>query len=68
MKKLSRLMHMSWAIQKRKNLTRSQALSTAWAILNNEDITVFYLVKRYNVHNKPVKWQDLNQMALFTRN
>ncbi len=62
-----RLMKMSWEIQKRKRITRSKALISAWAIINNEDITVFYLVKRYNVHNKPVSYQTLNQMALFAR-
>ncbi|MBL7684280.1 MAG: hypothetical protein JNK00_13055 [Flavipsychrobacter sp.] len=65
--KFVRLMKMSWAIQKRKRVSRSKALIEAWAIISNEDITVFYLVQRYNVHNKPVKPQTLNQMALFTR-
>ena len=53
-KNLSRLMRISWDIQRRKNKTRSQALRAAWAIFSNEDITVLYLVKKLN-HHKPVK-------------
>lgn len=66
LKKLSRLMKMSWEIQKRRRTTRSRALVAAWSILNNEDVTVFYLVQRYNLH-KPLK-QNIGQMGLFTRN
>ncbi len=64
--KLSRLMKMSWTIQKAKKSTRSKALQSAWAIFNNEDITVFYLTQKLN-HQKPVKEKALNQMGLFTR-
>lgn len=65
--KLSKLMKLSWQIQKRKrNLNRSKALQAAWAIVSNEDITVQYLALKLN-HNKPVKWQVLNQMALFNK-
>lgn len=62
--KLSRLMTISWAIQKRKRNTRSKALSQAWAIVANEDITVSYLVQKLN-HNKPVKLAVKNQYSLF---
>ncbi|MBN8669502.1 MAG: hypothetical protein J0L80_02375 [Chitinophagales bacterium] len=64
--KLSRLMKLSWAIQKAKCSTRAKALQSAWAIFSNEDITVFYLTKKLN-HHKPVNEKTLNQMGLFTR-
>lgn len=64
--KLSRLMKMSWAIQKTKRSTRSKALQSAWAIFSNEDITIYYLTQKLN-HHKPVKGKALNQMGLFTR-
>ena len=63
---LSRLMRLSWEIQKTKNNTRAKALTAAWAIFSNEDITVFYLVQRLN-HQKPVKKEALNQMGLFNK-
>jgi len=66
-KRLSRLMKISWDIQRSKRKTRSKALQAAWAIISNEDITVFYLVRRLN-HNKPVTKQAINQFSLFTQN
>ena len=63
---LSRLMRASWEIQRTKNSTRAKALTAAWAIFSNEDITVFYLVQRLN-HQKPVKKEALNQMGLFSK-
>jgi hypothetical protein len=62
---LSRLMKMSWEIQRRKRSTRAKALIAAWAIISNEDVTVYYLTRKLN-HGRPVKQQALNQMALFT--
>lgn len=62
--RLSRLMRMSWDIQLRKNKTRASALKAAWAIVNNEDITVHYLVRKLN-HNKPVPHKVEIQMGLF---
>jgi len=55
---------MSWDIQLRKNKTRASALKAAWAIVNNEDITVHYLVRKLN-HHKPVKDSVVNQLGLF---
>ncbi|MDQ2753493.1 MAG: hypothetical protein M3R72_10775 [Bacteroidota bacterium] len=49
--KLSRLMVLSWEIQRSKKCGRSKALLSAWAILSNEDITVYYLVKKYSHNN-----------------
>ena len=66
-KKLSRLMRMSWDIQRTKRRTRSKALQAAWAIINNEDVTVFYLTLKLN-HHKPVPQRNLNQMGLFATN
>ena len=62
--KLSRLMKMSWEIQKNKRSNRSNSLRAAWAITSNEDVTVYYLVKRLN-HNRPVTQKALNQISLF---
>jgi hypothetical protein len=62
--KLSKLMKMSWTIQRNKRSTRSKALIAAWAILNNEEITVWYLATKLN-SDKPVKPRALNQMGLF---
>ena len=62
--RLSRLMRISWDIQKSKHKTRSKSLQAAWAIISNEDVTVHYLVMRLN-HHKPVAQRALNQMGLF---
>lgn len=47
-KHLSRLMRLSWQIQRLRRVSRSKALFTAWAILLNEDITVWFLVKKHS--------------------
>lgn len=64
--RLSRLMKLSWDIQRSKRYSRSKSLTAAWAIIGNEDITVFYLTRRLN-HHKPVKQTALHQMGLFMR-
>ncbi len=48
---LSKLMYLSWEIQRKKKCTRSKSLLSAWAIAQNEDITVYYLVKKHS-HTK----------------
>lgn len=63
-KNRSRLMKMSWDIQRNKRSTRAKALSAAWAIFNNEDITIFYLTRRLN-RNRQLKPGTLNQFSLF---
>jgi len=45
---LSRLMRMSWEIQRRRKSSRSKSLRSAWAIFLNEDITVYHLVKKHS--------------------
>lgn len=59
-------MKMSWAIQKNKRSTRAKALQSAWAILQNEDVTVLYLMRRLN-HHKTLPAKALGQFSLFTR-
>lgn len=51
------LMTLSWEIQKKKHSTRSEALQSAWGITQNNDIVVYYLVKKHSVQRpltKPV--------------
>ena len=59
---LSKLMYLSWEIQRKKHCIRSKALQSAWAITQNEDITIYYLVKRHGHEKYPnkVKPQDLS--------
>ena len=59
--RLAQLMRMSWEIQRKKKCIRSKALQSAWAITQNEDITVYYLVKRHSHDRYPnkVKPEDL---------
>ena len=62
---LSRLMKISWDIQRNRNKTRSKSLQQAWAIFSNEDITIQYLTRRLN-HNRPVPQKAVGQYGLFT--
>jgi hypothetical protein len=48
---LSRLMSMSWEIQRTKKGSRSKALSAAWSIAQNANIAVFYLVEKHAKRN-----------------
>ncbi len=61
--RLSYLMVLSWEIQRKKKSTRSKSLQAAWAITLNEDITVYYLVKRHRNRNIPTQAHEL---ALFS--
>lgn len=61
---LSRLMRMSWEIQRKKCSTRSKALQAAWAICQNEDITIYYLVKRHS-HTHGRDMVKTNHLSLF---
>ncbi|TXJ24919.1 MAG: hypothetical protein E6Q24_15340 [Chitinophagaceae bacterium] len=49
----SRLMRLSWEIQKRRKSNRSKSLFSAWAIYLNEDITVYYLVRKHTTRRQP---------------
>lgn len=64
--RLSRLMKLSWRIQKTKHVTRAKALQNAWAIFSNEDITIQYLTQKLN-HHKPIKGNTRNQFSLFNK-
>jgi hypothetical protein len=46
--KLSQLMYLSWKIQRNKKTSRAKSLQSAWAILQNEDMVVFQLVKKHS--------------------
>lgn len=64
-KRKSMLMKLSWDIQKGKqSLNRSKALITAWAILNNEEITLRYMARYIHQRNK-FGIQVFNQLGLF---
>lgn len=62
--KLSRLMCLSWEIQRKKKSSRSKALLAAWAIMLNEDITIYYLVKKHSHSTYPNKVQAA-ELSLF---
>lgn len=65
-KQRSRLMRLSWEIQKRRKSNRSKSLLAAWAIFLNEDITVFHLVRKHNHENQPLKVQT-SSLTLFNQ-
>jgi len=60
--RLRNIMGMSWEIQRKKKCIRSKALSSAWAITQNEDITIYYLFKKHSHEKYPnkVKPQELS--------
>ena len=60
--RLRNIMGMSWEIQRKKHCLRSKALQSAWAITENEDITIYYLVKKHSHEKYPnkVKAQELS--------
>ena len=60
----SRLMRLSWEIQKRRKSNRSKSLFAAWAIFLNEDITVFHLVQKHS-NGKPVNYRATANLTLF---
>lgn len=60
----SRLMRLSWEIQKRRKTNRSKSLLSAWAIYLNEDITVFHLVQKHSNGRSNSKLQT-NNLSLF---
>jgi hypothetical protein len=60
----SRLMRLSWEIQKLKNRNRSKALLAAWAIFLNEDITVFHLTRKHS-HERYANRTQPEHLTLF---
>ena len=57
-------MQLSWEVQRKKHITRGKALQAAWAIANNEDVTIYYLVKRHSTRNTPNKI-EARKLAMF---
>jgi hypothetical protein len=56
----SRIMRLSWEIQKNSNSTRGKALTAAWAFFANEKILVQYLIR-----GRKLKPGVLTQYSLF---
>ena len=65
-KHFSRLMYLSWEIQRKRKNDRSRAMTAAWAILQNEDITVYHLVKKHS-HEKYINKVQPEGLTLFNR-
>ena len=65
-KHFSRLMYLSWEIQSKRKNDRSHAMTAAWAIFQNEDITVYHLVKKHSHENYINKVQP-EGLTLFNR-
>jgi hypothetical protein len=65
-KHFSRLMFLSWEIQRKRKSNRSRALLAAWAIFQNEDITVYHLIRKYS-HEKYINKVQPEGLTLFNR-
>ncbi len=52
-------MRLSWEIQRGKKSSRSKSLLVAWTILLNEDITVYYLIKKHSHYPNKIRVSDL---------
>ncbi len=63
-KHLSKLMRLSWEVQRGRKCNRSKALTSAWAIYLNEDITVFHLVKKHS-HERYTNKAEPKTLTLF---
>jgi hypothetical protein len=61
---LSRLMRMSWEIQRRRKTNRSKSLLAAWSIYLDEDITVYHLTRKHS-HEKYANKVDAGHLTLF---
>jgi hypothetical protein len=66
-KQLSRLMSLSWEIQRKKKCSRSKSMLAAWAIVSNEDITIYYLVKKHSHEHHRNKVQAGNLTLFFNQ-
>lgn len=64
--RLSKLMYLSWEIERKKHCTRSKALQSAWAITQNEDINIYYLFKRHS-HEKYRNKVQPQELTLFNQ-
>jgi hypothetical protein len=61
---LSRLMRMSWEIQRRRKTSRSKSLLAAWSIYLNEDITVYHLTRKHS-HERYANKVEAGSLSLF---
>ncbi|MGN6210978.1 hypothetical protein [Parafilimonas sp.] len=62
----SKLMRLSWQIQRRRHYNRSKSLISAWAIYLNEDITVFHLVQKHG-GNRGINYSKAASLTLFNQ-
>lgn len=62
--RLHTIMKLSWDIQRRKQCLRSKALQSAWAITQNEEVTIYYLVRKHSHANHKNKVQP-KALSLF---
>jgi hypothetical protein len=62
--RLKNIMVISWEIQRRKKCIRSKALLAAWAIIQHEDITVYYLVRKHS-HDRYANKVQPESIGLF---
>ncbi|WP_460686936.1 hypothetical protein [Niabella aquatica] len=60
----SKLMRLSWQIQRRRKCNRSKSLVSAWAIYLNEDITLYHLVRKHS-HEHYTNKTDTQSLTLF---
>jgi len=60
----SRLMSMSWEIQKRRKGNRAKSLTAAWAIFLNEDIAVYHLIRKHS-HQRYTNKVQADHLTLF---
>lgn len=65
---LSGIMLLSWEIQRKKNYNRSKALLAAWTIALNEDITVYYLIKKHSGESYPNRINSSNLVYFLNSN
>ena len=63
---LRNIMVISWEIQRKKKCIRSKALQSAWAITQNEDITIYHLVKKHSHEKYPNKVKP-DMLSLFKK-
>ena len=62
----SKLMRLSWQIQRRRKYNRSKSLITAWAIYLNEDITVYHLVQKHS-GTREINYSKAASLTLFNQ-
>jgi len=60
----ARLMRLSWTVQRNRKCNRSKALFAAWAIFQNEDVTLHYLTRRFS-HERYQNKTNPNALTLF---